>query len=139
VNVLRSFARDLVQFLHADRAARSATAVEVGGQSLQAVREQKVPAVLGLSRFRDAFEQFPQGMQGTVRTLQAERAFQRQAPVAAQLQHFSRDGFEAARRAPVNLSGGVKAPASALVLEAPAPAAGARGSFTASLDDLAGL
>lgn len=137
MNVLRSFARDLVQFLQADRQARSATPVEAGGKSLQPVREQRVPAVLGLSRFRDAFEQFPQGMAGTMRTLQTERAFQRAAP--AQLQSFSRDGFEAARRAPVNLSGGLKAPAQASMPEAPAPAASAKGSFTASLDDLAGL
>ncbi|MEW5738418.1 MAG: hypothetical protein AB1938_05800 [Myxococcota bacterium] len=136
MNVLRSFARDLVQFLQADRASRAATPVEVGSQSLQAVREQKVAAVIGLSRFRDAFEQFPQGLAGTVRTLQAERAFQR--PLAAQLQNLSRDGFESARRSPVDLSGGVKAPAAALVPEAPAPAS-AQGSFTASLDDLAGL
>jgi len=139
VNVLRSFARDLVQFLQADRAARSATPVEAAGKSLQPVREQKVAPVLGLSRFRDAFEQFPQGLGGTMRTLQAERAFQRQAPVAAQLKNLSRDGFDAGRRAPVDLSGGVKASALASVPDAPVSAASAKGGFTASLDDLAGL
>lgn len=137
MNVLRSFARDLVKFLEADRASRSATPVEAGGKSLQPVREQKVPQVLGLSRFRDAFEQFPQGLGGTMRTLQAERAFQRQP--AAQLKNLSRDGFDAGRRSPVDLSGGVKAPAVALAPDAPAKAASAAGAFTASLDDLAGL
>jgi hypothetical protein len=138
VNVFRSFARDLVQFLHADRVARSATPVEVGGTSLQAVREQKVPAALGLSRFGDAFEQFPQGFTGTVRALWAERAFQRPAPMAQQLPHFSRDGFEPARRAPLDLLGG-HAPVAALVPEAPVSAAHAHGGFTASLDDFVGL
>lgn len=137
MNVLRSFARDLVQFLEADRASRSATPVELGGKNLQPVREQKVAPVLGLSRFRDAFEQFPQGLGGTLRTLQAERAFQRQAP-AVQLQHMQRDGFDGGRRAPVDLSGGVKASATASKPEAPAPAAHAP-VFTASLDDLLGL
>lgn len=138
MNVLRSFARDLVKFLEADRASRSATPVQPGGQSLQPVREKKVPAVLGLGRFRDAFEQFPQGMAGTMRTLQSERAFQRQPP-AMQLKNLARDGFDAGHRAPVDLSGGVKAPAVALAPDAPAPAAPSHGAFTASLDDLAGL
>jgi hypothetical protein len=138
MNVLRSFARDLLQFLEADRASRSATPVQPGGQSLQPVREKKVPAVLGLGRFRDAFEQFPQGATGTMRTLQAERAFQRLAS-ALPLQHLMRDGFDPGRRALVDLSGGVKAPAVALAPHAPAPAAAAPAAFTASLDDLVGL
>lgn len=132
MNVLRSLARDLWNVLDVNKGA--AASPEVGAKTLDAVRQQRVPGVLGLSRFRDGFEQFPQGAAGTLRTLQAERAY-RPAFTPASLQ---RDGFDGGRRAPVDLSGGVKVKyatreASAAVASPAAP------DFTASLDDLAAL
>ena len=73
-----------------------------------------------------------QGAAGTLRTLQAERAF-RPAFTPASIQ---RDGFDGgARRTPLDLSGGVKAKYSAqqAVASHPGP------SFSASLDDLASV
>lgn len=131
MNVLRSLARDLWNVL--DVTQGSATP-EVGAKTLDAVRQQRVPGVLGLSRFRDGFEQFPQGAAGTLRTLQAERAF-RPTFIPASRQ---RDGFEGGRRSPVDLSGGVKG-AFSKTAEKPAPAAPASPDFSASLDDLASL
>ena len=133
MNVLRSLARDLWNVLDVKKG--SATP-EVGAKTLDAVRQQKVTGVLGLSRFRDGFEQFPQGAQGTLRTLQSERAF-RPAFTPAPVQRG--DGFEGgARRAPVDLSGGAKTKYSTRDQSAaatPAPQA----HFSASLDDLASL
>lgn len=131
MNVLRSFARDLWNVLDVRKGAAQP---EVGGKSLSAVREQRVPGVLGLSRFRDGFEQFPQGAQGTLRTLSAERTF-RPAFTAATLQ---RDGFERGSRAPVDLRGGLKTAVAARE-DRPAAVTAAPAAFSASLDDLAAL
>ena len=130
MNVLRSLARDLWNVLD----VRKSAAPEPGAKTLDAVRQQPVPAVLGLSRFRDGFEQFPQGALGTLRTLQTERAY-RPAFTPASLQ---RDGFDGGRRAPVDLLGGVQA--KFVKHEEPAaPSAPAALDFSASLDDLAAL
>lgn len=123
MNVFRSLARNLWNALEVKGAAQP----EPGAKTLNVVREQRVPSVLGLSRFRDGFEQFPQGAR---RTLQAERAY-RPAMTAANLQ---RDGFDGAHRAPVELSGGLRSAA----FEGPAQPRAAQG-FTASLDELAAL
>lgn len=126
MNVLRSLARDLWNVVG------TAKSPEAGAKTLDAVRQQRVPGVLGLSRFRDGFEQFPQGPAGTLRTLQAERAF-RPAFTPAALQ---RDGFDGgARRMPLDLSGGVKAKVAAREAAASPMAA----AFSASLDDLASV
>ena len=98
------------------------------------MRGNQVAAVLGLSRFRDGFEQFPQGAQGALRTLQSERAF-RPAVTAASLQ---RDGFDGGRRGPVDLSGGVK-PSFEVSTPAAEPHAAPSAGFSASLDDLGAL
>ncbi len=130
MNVLRSLARDLWNVLDVGKASRP----EAGAKTLDAVRQKAVPSVLGLSRFRDGFEQFPQGATGTLRALASERAF-RPAFTSAQLQ---RDGFERGGRAPVDLSGGVK-PQFQVTEQAPAPAVDASNGFIASLDDVASL
>jgi hypothetical protein len=134
MNVFRSLARDVWNLMDASRLSKAA-GPEAGGRTLNAVREQRVPGVLSLTRFRDGFEQFPQGVNGTLRTLQAERAF-RPMVSAASLQ---RDGFDAGRRAPVDLSGGVKVKPLATTQDPVAAAAPASNGFTASLDDLAAL
>ena len=130
MNVFRSLARNLFNVLE----VKGATQPEPGAKTLNAVRQQRVPGVLGLSRFRDGFEQFPQGAQGALRTLQAERAYR---PTFSAPANTQRDGFDGARRAPVDLSGGVK-PA-AFEVKQQAPAAATAGAFSASLDDLASL
>lgn len=134
MNVLRSLARDVWNLVDASRASKTA-GPEAGGRTLHAVREQRVPGVLSLTRFRDGFEQFPQGVHGTLRTLQAERAF-RPMVSAATLQ---RDGFDAGRRSPVDLSGGVKVKPLATTQDPVAPPPAAGNGFSASLDDLAAL
>ncbi len=98
MNVLRSLARELVNLqVNVASAAR-----DVG--SLQPVREQRVAPVVGLSRFRDAFDQLPQGPRGTMQALRAEHAAgQGPARLAQALRALKTDGFEQARRAPVRL------------------------------------
>lgn len=130
MNVLRSLAREFLNVFDAGRAAQP----EPGAKTLNALRQPAVPPVLGLSRFRDGFESFPQGPLGTMRALSAERAF-RPVVSAAQLQH---DGFEAAPRSPVDLSGGVK-PSFQLSEQTPAAAPAPDAGFMASLDDIAAL
>lgn len=134
MNVLRSLARDLWNVLDV-RGRGEVQGPEAGAGTLNAARQKAVPAVLGLSRFRDGFERFPQGAVGTLRTLQAERAFRPQLTQATR----SRDGFDGARRAPVDLSGGVKPAAFSAQTELAAPAAAPAPAFSASLDDLGGL
>jgi hypothetical protein len=131
MNVLHSLARELVRFLEVDRPARGASPVQPGGASLQPVRERRVPAVLGLSRFRDGFEPLP-GVAAV-----ALRGPQR--PAAAVLTALTRDGFEGGRRSLLDLSGGAVGtpPLSATTAaRAGVPFAGA---FSASLDDLLAL
>lgn len=123
-----------MQLMKAERFSRTPSATEVGAQSLQPVREQRVAPVLGLSRFRDAFEQFPQGAPGTLRTLSSERAFRPATAPLPTARSLLRDGFDSGRRAPVNLTGSAR-PAVAVAVEkvAAQPPANA---FMASLDDL---
>jgi hypothetical protein len=128
MNVFRSLARNVVSFLD----VKGASQPEPGAKTLNAVRQQRVPGVLGLSRFRDGFEQFPQGAQGALRTLQAERAYR---PTYSAPLNTQRDGFDGGRRSPVDLSGGVKPAAFHVSNEAPVAAQG----FSASLEDLASL
>lgn len=130
MNVLRSLARDV---WNVSEASKSKTP-EPGARTLDAVRQQRVPGVLGLSRFRDGFEQFPQGAQGTLRTLQAERAYR---PAMVRVPLVRGDGFDAStgRRNPVDLAGGLKTKYSTRE-ESALPA---QPHFSASLDDLASL
>jgi hypothetical protein len=134
MNVFRSLARDVWNVFEAGRAKSP----EAGAKTLDAVRQQRVPGVLGLSRFRDGFEQFAQGAQGTVRTLQAERAY-RPAMVRAPL--VRGDGFDgpSGRKNPVDLAGGVKTKYSTREESAAAASPSSQGHFNASLDDLASL
>jgi hypothetical protein len=132
MNVLRSLAREMWNLMDASRASTSAVP-KPGEQSLNAVRQQRVAPVLNLSRYRDSFEQFPQGVQGTWRALRRERAFQPQVSAAT----LQRDGFDLGRRSPVDLSGGVKAAPLASKRDAVQASPIAPTAFTASLDDLA--
>lgn len=134
MNVLRSLARDLWSVLGAERSARGAA--QPGAQTLSAVRQARVPSVLGVHRYRDAFEQLPQGVHGALRTLAGERAFRPVSTVRPS--PHQRDGFDAAPRLPVDLSGGVAPSVAQAQAEAPVAAPPGNG-FTASLDDLAAL
>lgn len=130
MNVLRSLAKNLWNVLDVGKAAQP----DVGAKTLEAVRQKAVPSVLGLSRFRDGFDQFPQGPLGTLRAATSQSTYRASFNAAA----LQRDGFERGGRAPVDLSGGVK-PQYQLTEQAPAPAAGASNGFAASLDDIAAL
>jgi hypothetical protein len=132
MNVLRSLARDLWNVL--DVSKTGVQSPDVGATTLNAARQKAVPAVLGLSRFRDGFEQFPQGAVGTLRTLQAERAFRPQVTAQA----LQRDGFDGARRLPVDLSGGFK-PSVHVTNAVPTAPVQAAPAFSASLQDLSAL
>lgn len=123
-----------MSLVKAERFSHTPSATEVGAQSLQPVRQQRVAPVLNVSRFRDAFEQFPQGAPGMLRTIQSERAFRPALAALPTARSLMRDGFDGGRRAPVNLSGGVRAPA--VQVEQPVAAAAPSNAFTASLDDL---
>lgn len=127
---LRSLARGILNVLDLGKAAQP----DPGATTLDAVRQKSVPAVLGLSRFRDGFEQFPQGPLGTLRAASAENTY-RATVDASTLQ---RDGFERSARTPVDLTGGVK-PQYQVTEPAPQPAADVGAGFVASLDDIAGL
>ena len=119
MNVLRSLARDLWNVV-------GTRSPELGGKTLDAVRQRPVTAVLGLSRFRDGFEKLP-----AIQTLKsAEHA--RPVFTRAALQ---RDGFDGgAVRSPVDLSGSGK---TKLFTRDAAPVSAP--SFSASLDGLASL
>jgi hypothetical protein len=121
-------------------AASAATpnAAELSGQSLNAVRGEKVPPVVGLGRFRDAFEQLPQSMQGALRSIGTERALSPHFS-ASPARALATDSFQAAPRAPVDLSGGGK-PVTLPAAEAPeVQTTPTPGGFSASLDDLGSL
>jgi hypothetical protein len=135
VNVFRSIARDVMDL--ANRVAVKAPA-DLPSGSLAAVRQQRVAPVLQTSRFRDAFEQFPQGARGTLGTLSAERAFRPQFS-AAPGRSLQTDGFERATRRGVDLSGGLKASSKAESKADPISAGVASNGFNASLDDLDSL
>lgn len=148
MNVLRSLARELISLSGLDSNTKTG---ELGLRS--ALDKRVVPPVVNLSRYRDSFEQLPQSLQGAMHSLRGERAtskanwaplamsamsamdgassFQAAAP---QFNHV-RDGFDGSRRAPVDLTGGVKPPVLLPARPALARATGTKG-FTASLDDL---
>ena len=130
MNPLRNFARGILNVLDLGKAAQP----DAGAKTLDAVRQKAVPAVLGLSRFRDGFEQFPQGPLGTLRAVSSQSTY-RATVDASTLQ---RDGFERNTRTPVDLTGGVK-PQYQVTEQAPQPAADVSAGFVASLDDIAGL
>lgn len=129
MNPLRNFARGILNVLDLGKAAQP----DPGAKTLDAVRQKAVPAVLGLSRFRDGFEQSPQPL-GTLRAASSTNTY-RATVDASQLQ---RDGFERSARTPVDLTGGVK-PQYQVTEQAPSPAADVGAGFAASLDDIAGL
>lgn len=130
MNVFRSLARNLFDFMDVRAPARQPGQV----QRPQDVRAQRVQRAYELAQYRDGFEQMPQKLSGALRTLSTERAFR------PQLNTFRADGFEAsaARRRPVDLSGGVKPAPVTVPDEKPAANAPAAG-FLASLDDLGAL
>lgn len=144
MNVLRSLARELFNLYGTDSAQRKG---EAGLRS--ALDKRIVPPVVDLSRYRDSFEQLPQGS-AALKTLKGERAFVKSSWAALGLSSFDarpsaaeprtqahfHDGFEAGRRRPVDLSGGVKPTPVTLAPEAPAPAPALTNGFAASLDDL---
>jgi len=131
MNVLRSIARDFFNRV----AAENLTRPEVGVSGLNGVRQQRVAAVVDATRYRDSFEQLPQGSRGVRQTLGAERRSFHSALSAARTDSFMRDGFEAAHRAPVDLSGGVKPAVHVEEQAAPRPTLPSNG-FMAALDDL---
>ncbi|MFO0594537.1 MAG: hypothetical protein U0228_04515 [Myxococcaceae bacterium] len=132
MNVLRSLARNLWNVMDVKSAGSTSASLvqpEAGAKTLNAVRQQRVPGVLGLGRFRDGFEQLPQP---TARGFAPERAFR---PQQLTRPAFStRDGFESATRRPVDLSGAMKSTRAEAKSTTPVfPNLGA------TLDDLAAL
>jgi hypothetical protein len=125
MNVLRHLARNLWNAIETRGAERQA---EVGAKTLHAARQQRVAPVLGLSRFRDGFEQLPPA--DAARTFASGRAPTQ--TFAARL----RDGFDAVARRPVDLSGGSRPAAASASREANVAA---HPGFAASLQDLAAL
>lgn len=117
MTILRNLARNLWNAIE----TKSATQPEAGARTLQSVRQERVPPVLGLSRFRDGFEQFPQASGRT-----AQPTSQRFQPTSQAA--LRRDGFDAAPRKPVDLSGAFR----------PATAQAATRSPAATLLDFSG-
>ena len=142
MNVLRTLANRLWNTFET-----KAAQPEAGAHTLDVVREQRVPAVLGLSRFRDGFEQLPlpndtrrPGQPRILRPLPPEPpASFGPAMTNAPRVVMHRDGFDAGVSARVDLHGGLRSPPSApnhaSRTEARAPLFG----FSASLDQLAAL
>jgi hypothetical protein len=128
MSVLRNLSRNLWNAIEIKSASKTP---EAGAKTLHAVRQQRVPGVLGLGRFRDGFDKLPARAGGAVRTLVPAGTF-RPSLAPAQLR---RDGFDSMRRAPVDLSGGSKAQQP----KADARPAGRAANFSASLDELAAL
>ncbi|MFT3706199.1 MAG: hypothetical protein QM817_00905 [Archangium sp.] len=127
MTVLRNLARNLWNAIETRSAAQTP---EAGAKTLHAVREQRVPAVLGLGRFRDGFDKLP-APGGAVRTAVPAGTFR---PTFAPAQ-LRRDGFDSVRRAPVDLSGGTARPQAKGDSKAPSRVP----NFSASLDQLAAL
>lgn len=125
MSILRNLSRNLWNAIE----IKGATAPEVGSKTLNAVRQQRVPGVLGLGRFRDGFDTLPQGV--AVRTAVPAAMFR---PAFTPTLH-RRDGFDSVRRAPVDLSGGMKS-AQAQAAKAKAEKAP---NFAATINELAGL
>ena len=124
MTILRNLARNLWNALE----TKNATQPEPAARTLQSLRQERVPAVLGLSRFRDGFEQFPQA---SGRAAGPQRNFRPTSQASVQ-----RDGFDAAPRRPVDLSGAFRAATS----QAPTPSPAATLlDFSGSLSQLAAL
>lgn len=130
MNVFRSIARDLLNTLSAESMARRTPGVS----GLNTVRQQKIAPVVDPTRYRDSFDQLPQGTRARA-AVQTERKYFHSALSAARTDSFMRDGFEAAHRAPVDLSGGVKPQVHVEEQQPQRPVLPTNG-FTASLDDL---
>jgi hypothetical protein len=130
MNVFRSIARDLLNTLSAESMARRTPGVS----GLNTVRQQKVAPVVDPTRYRDSFDQLPQGARARA-AMQPERRTFHSALSVARNDSFLRDGFERAQRAPVDLSGGVK-PQFDVEAQAPQRPVLPGNGFTASLDDL---
>lgn len=143
MNVLRSLARELFSLYGTDASKRS------GEAGLRTALDKKVvPPVVNLSRYHDSFDRLPtpanaksaKGTQGAkpawspLATAALDSSFEPAAVTSSLPLRFS-DGFDAGRRARVDLTGGVKPP---VLLPEERPAAKPAGSngFTASLDDL---
>lgn len=142
MNVFRSLARELISL-----AGNEATK-QTGELGLRSALEKRVvPAVVDLGRYRDSFDQLPQNFSSTMNSLKGERAFTKaswaslammpEAPPSfrasspAFAAHLA-DGFESARRSPVDLSGGLTSAVTSAAATKPARSNG----FTASLNDL---
>lgn len=151
MNVFRSLARELISL-----AGNEATK-QTGELGLRSALEKRVvPAVVDLGRYRDSFDRMPQNFSTAMNSLKGERAFTKSswaslgmtapevsAPTAlpsfrasspAFASHLA-DGFESARRSPVDLSGGLKPAVSLAAAKASAQTSRSNG-FTASLADL---
>lgn len=139
MNALRSLVRDVVNLVGSEVTKQP---TEVGLR--KALEQRVVPPVINLGRYRDSFDQTtqrpfdaPAPKQGKV-AKQAWRALSVSAPAehftgVATASSFSphADGFEMARRAPVDLLGR----SAATILTPSLPKRGAK-RFTASLADL---
>jgi hypothetical protein len=126
MSLLRNLSRNLWNAIDVKAAGQR---VAPGAENLHAVRQQRVPGVLGLGRFRDGFEQLP-GHVGRGRA-QAAAPFR----AATSSTGVARDGFDSGRRSPLDLSGGLASRVSPQTSRAAAhPPA-----FGASLDQLAAL
>jgi hypothetical protein len=99
-------------------------------EGLNAVRQTPVPRVAGRN-FADDFDSLPSKIARPVWGQEAEASSSPKAKVAINL---FKDGFEAATRGPVNLSGYSQAFNTASATDASARAA--KNGFAASLDDL---
>jgi hypothetical protein len=147
MNVLRSLAREFLSLSGLEAAKQSG---EIGLRT--SLEKKTVPPVVKLDRFRDGFDQLPSKLDGQLHRLTGDRAFSKSnwaslsmaAPAStnsaaqtssARFSAHQLDGFEPARRAPVDLLGGVRSKA-ALPEAAPLHQAAGSNGFTASLDDL---
>ncbi len=106
----------------------------IGGPKIDPQRidgaASRVQKVAQLEHHRDTFEQLPQKA-NALRTMQAERSFYRALQATAGLA----DGFEGAKRRPLDLSGGLAAPKPQLMQSESKAAVVASNGFSASLDD----
>jgi hypothetical protein len=144
MNVLRSLAREFLSLSGLEAARPSG---EIGLRT--ALEKKTVPPVVKLDRFRDGFDQLPAKLDGQLHRLTGDRAFSKSnwaslsmaAPAStasaaqttsARFAAHQLDGFEPARRAPVDLLGGIRQRA-ALPEAASVPRSS---GFSASLDDL---
>jgi len=108
----------------------------VAPEGLNAVRQTPVPAVLA-KRFADGYGQQPGQISRPVWG-QLPDAASSSEPAKRLAMSLFRDGFETARRAPVDLSGGASYPAASTTTASISASLSSikTGSFSASLDDL---